>query len=305
MKLLLPSFHKYIKRAYVKFLLLNLRYLYSGSSLALISDRSLFQLSTVCDSILTGTVLSIYGYHKFAGFACTLFCFSKLWQHFKAMRFNRRFIFFLFLITIVTLCWYLFVKNSVNLSLEALTVAPFNETVSGTKPWSLVDREVIATPPLQRRKRKYSTEKLMHLDRTRPSERSKDAWLEPMMLYKDAEEKFQEGPACLIPKINPFHELAMKELHDVGVIDCPKEDFGHVVNGSLILMAEGLRYAHIQYIQRPAVIDNVDDNYDDEYLLSDPFHLIEPNRGIIQPGNSLPLGILRIPFYLKHRRQNT
>ena len=218
---------------------------------------------------------------------------------FQNMRFNRRPFLFLFLIIIVTLCWYLFVKSSLNSNREALTVAPFNETVSGSKLWSLADKDESVTSLLQRRKRKNSAERLMHVDRLRPSKRSKGGWLEPTLLSRDAVEKFQEGPACLIPKINPFHELAMKELHDVGVIDCAKEDFGHVVNGSLILKTEAIRYVHIQYIERPTVNDNVDDNSDDEYVLSEPMHLIEPKRSVIEPGNSLPHGILRIILSLK------
>ena len=131
----------------------------------------------------------------------------------------------------------------------------------------LVNQKEITPPNLGRRKGESSKKKLT----------IQNNWSKSKVLLKDDVERAKERPACPIPQIDPFHDLAMKETRDVGMINCSKEDFGFVHDGQLILKARKLRFAQIQYILRPA-------EDDDEYLMSDPIQLIEPNKSIAQPG---------------------
>lgn len=90
--------------------------------------------------------------------------------------------------------------------------------------------------------------------------------------------QFIKGHACKIPEINPFHELAMKEMVDVGVLNCSNDGFSYVDDGCLVLKAEKLRYAHLQYILRPAEDDS-------RYVLSEAVRMVEPEEDMIRPGN--------------------
>ncbi|XP_065067083.1 uncharacterized protein LOC135692729 [Rhopilema esculentum] len=85
--------------------------------------------------------------------------------------------------------------------------------------------------------------------------------------------------ACKIPQIDPFHNLALKELKDVGKITCSKKRLASVQNGTLVLGVSSIRYAHYQFIQRPK--DN-----DLEYMLSDPVQLVEPVVVFVTPGST-------------------
>ena len=99
---------------------------------------------------------------------------------------------------------------------------------------------------------------------------------------KDDVEEDKEHPACNIPQIDPFHNLALKEMRDVGKIDCPENSFSYVKNGSLIINADRLRYAHLQYIERP-----VGDDF--QYVLSEPVQIVKPVIDVIQHGDYISL----------------
>ena len=180
------------------------------------------------------------------------------------MRSNRRRFLFVALLTAIMWYWHLtFTKIDPNLT--HLAFSPTRENLSDAKLF--VHQKEIVRTNLGRRKAESSNERLV----------DPKNWLKPNVLLKDDMEKARERPACLIPQIDPFHDLAMKEMRDVGMINCSRDGFGFVADGQLILKASKLRFAQIQYIQRPA-------GDDDEYILSEPTQLIEPNKGVAQPG---------------------
>ena len=191
------------------------------------------------------------------------------------MRSIRYRLLLLFLLAIlVTWSCYLSVIKSANSNLAQLTVSPPSKITPGVRLKQFVYQKESILESLER----ASIEPLANEGGR--LKRSTDTWSEPVVLLRDDVENTKKRKACSIPQIDPFHDLAMREMQDVGMINCPKEGFGQVVNGSLILKSWSLRYAHIQYIQRPP-------ENDDDYFLSDAIQLIEPIRDLIRPGNRI------------------
>ena len=56
--------------------------------------------------------------------------------------------------------------------------------------------------------------------------------------------------ACVIPKLNPFHKLAMQQMKDLGVLDCSKKTFSAMKSGYLEIKGKNVYNAFIRYIKR-------------------------------------------------------
>ena len=82
--------------------------------------------------------------------------------------------------------------------------------------------------------------------------------------------------ACKIPQSDRSHNLALKELKDVGKITCSKKRLASVERGStLVLEVSSTLYAQYQFIQKPK---------DLEYMLSDPVQLVDPDMVFVTQG---------------------
>ncbi len=76
------------------------------------------------------------------------------------------------------------------------------------------------------------------------------------------------SPACLLPKINPYHKQALDELENLAELDCRKKNIATISDGFLIINADDVTYMHMQYIQRPDE-DDFGVQYSSPLLLTD------------------------------------
>ncbi len=73
--------------------------------------------------------------------------------------------------------------------------------------------------------------------------------------------------SCILPRLDPFHKLALQEMEDVEPLDCRKKNLATVFDGFLVLDAKDVTYAHYEYVLRPEK-DDFGVKYSDPVLLT-------------------------------------
>lgn len=89
--------------------------------------------------------------------------------------------------------------------------------------------------------------------------------------------------ACKLPRIDPYHELAMREMEFLDPLNCPKNNIASVADGSLTVDGKMIGYLHLQYVRRP-MADDFGVQFSDPVLLTEySTQQIEIGKHVEQP----------------------